>query len=246
MATALSALERLGTYKHEGHFIYLFSDAIARIQAGDYNENAILREEGSAQRFIKGFTHSVNRLFSSHSDPRDTQWIDKTPDLAQVRAVPVIARLWPAARFIYLYRPPEDAVRSSLAVWGDRLTGRENETAVRWRDCQSGWRAGRDGLGRDRYVEVYQPDMLAKPRAVAGQLKPLLQLSDDEVERLARVWTANKAVNRPQGARGEAYDAVTLTPEALSTVRQTTRDEVAHWPTLVAAAAARGESDDNG
>lgn len=246
MASALSQLKRFGTYKHEGHFIYLFSDAIGRIQRGEYNENAILREEGAGPRFIKAFTRSVNRLFSSNADQRDTMWIDKTPDLAQVRAVPVIGKLWPTARFIYLYRPPEDAVRSSIAVWGERLEGREAETAERWRDCQRAWRAARDDLGRDRYVEVYQPDMLAKPLAVAGQLKPLLQLSDDEVTRLATMWTNNKAVNRPKGERGAAYDAVRLSPEATRAVRETTNDEVARWPALVAARAAREESDDHG
>ena len=35
MAQALSGLERFGTYKHEGHFIYLFSEAIDRIVRGD-------------------------------------------------------------------------------------------------------------------------------------------------------------------------------------------------------------------
>jgi len=248
MATALSALERFGTYKHEGHFIYLFSDGLARIQSGQINGNSILHEEGAPQRFLKAFTHSVNRMFSARADPRDTLWIDKTPDLAQLRAVPVIARLWPTARFVFLYRPAADAVRSSHAVWREQLAGRERETAERWRDCQSAWRAGRDGLKRDRYVEIYQPDMLAKPRAVAGQLKPLLQLSDDEVEHLARIWTRNRTINRPTGARGDAYDAVRLTPEAAAAVLSVTKDEVAHWPTLVAALGAgqtEKDSDDN-
>lgn len=241
MAQALSGLERFGTYKHEGHFIYLFSEAIDRIVRGDVNENSILREEGSGDRFLKGFARDVNRLFSRIRSADDTLWIDKTPDLAQVRAVPAINRLWPAARYIFLYRPVEAAVRSSLAVWQDRLTGREAETARRWCSCQESWRQSRLDLGRDRYIEIYQPDMLAKPQAVAGQLKPLLQLSDDEVERLTRVWTKNQMVNRPKGERGEAYDAVQLSPEALESVRRAAEDEVVHWPRLMAAADTTGE-----
>ena len=241
MAQALSGLERFGTYKHEGHFIYLFSEAIERIMRGDVNENSILREEGSGARFLEGFARDVNRLFSSRRSADDTLWIDKTPDLAQVRAVPAINRLWPMARYIYLYRPVEDAVRSSLAVWQDRLVGREAETARRWCACQESWRQSRLDLGLDRYVEIYQPDMLAKPQAVAGQLKALLQLSDGEVERLTTVWTRNQMVNRPKGERAAAYDAVQLSPEALETVRKAAEDEVVNWPRLTAPAGTEGE-----
>lgn len=245
MANAVSGLGRFGTYKHEGHFIYLFNDAIARILKGEYSENSVLREDGAPDRFVKGFTRTVNRLYSPTNDQRDTQWIDKTPDLAQIRAVPVINKLWPSARFIFLYRPPEQAVRSSLALWR-RLEGHEIATAERWTQCQRGWRAARSELGRDRYVEIYQPDMLARPGGVAGQLKPLLQLSDREVAALTRVWTNNKAVNRPRGPAGEAYDAVALAPEMLSEIRRTTRDEVAHWPALVSAATAAEEEKNDG
>ncbi len=244
MAQALSELGRFGTYKHEGHFIYLFSDAIQRVVSGDFNENAILRAEGAGDRFLEGFARSVNRLFAADRNSDNTLWIDKTPDLAQVRAVPAINKLWPTARYIYLYRPPEAAVRSSLAVWRQRLDGREEETAERWRACQESWREARLALGRDRYVEVYQPDMLAKPHEVAGQLKPLLQLADGEVEKLTRMWTNNQMVNRPRGERGAAYDAVKLSPDVLTAVRLATLEEVAHWPALVAAAA-NGEDDND-
>lgn len=245
MVNAVASLQRFGPYKHEGHFIYLFSDVLARIRRGAFNDNAILREEGAQDLFLAEFTRLVNRLFSARGDASDTVWIDKTPDLAQAQAVPVIDMLWPQARYIFLYRPPEKAVRSSLAVWGDRLVGRERETAQRWRDTQAAWRAGRQKLGRERYVEVYQPDMLAKPRAVAGQLKPLLQLSDEEVDKLTRLWTNNQSINRPRGGeRAEAYDRVALSPEALDEVRRITAEEEAHWPPLAAAREAEKEHDD--
>ena len=47
MVNAVASLERFGPYKHEGHFMYLFSDAIARSQKGQYNDNSILRSSAS-------------------------------------------------------------------------------------------------------------------------------------------------------------------------------------------------------
>lgn len=235
MAAALSKLKRFGTYEREGHFIYIFASGLARIQRGDFNENSVLREEGVALRFTQNFKRIVNRIYSATNDPRDTSWIDKTPDVAQVRAVPVINKLWPDARYIYLYRPPEAAVRSSLAVWSTRMEGREAPTAERWAICQRAWRSARAELG-DRYREIYQPDMLSDPAGVARTLQPLLGLRDGEVDTLAEIWGQDQEVNRPRGDRGKAYDAATLSPDAVAEVHRLTKDEVAHWPVLAAAA----------
>jgi len=244
MARALSDLKRFGTYEREGHFLYIMTAGIARIQRGEFNENSVLRAPGAPERFLRGFTRTVNRLYSTTGNARDTAWIDKTPDIAQVRAVPVIDKLWPEARYVFLYRPPLAAVRSSLALWHDRVEGREVPTAERWAACQRAWRAARAELGT-RFVEVYQPLMLSDPHVVAGTLGPLLSLSEEEVAALAQTWERDRAVNRPRGERGKAYDAVTIAPDVAREIRRVTAAEVAKWPRLAAADAA-GEDESDG
>lgn len=231
MARALSALGRFGGYSHEGHFLYLFAQPLSRVMQGDYNENSVFRAEGAPEAFVKGFTRLANATLSETGNPDDTAWIDKTPDLAQVKAASVIGALWPDARFIYLYRPAAEAVRSSVAVWTERVRGRELATAERWLQCQSAWRAARDSLS-GRAIQVYQPDMLERPAAVAAALGPVLELSAEEVGTVARVLTNNKAVNRPRGPKAAAYDAIQLTAEQVRAIDMATEREVAHWPRL--------------
>ncbi|MEM6761630.1 MAG: sulfotransferase [Pseudomonadota bacterium] len=233
MARAVSGLGRFGSYAREGHFLYIFAAPFARILRGEFNENSVLRGDGAVQTLTQEFRAMANRLYSPTHDPADQQWIDKTPDLAQVRAVPVINKLWPSSRFIFLYRPAEDAVRSSVAVWRQRVEGNEGQAAERWVQCQRAWRAARPDLG-DRYVEVYQPHMLTRPEAVAQSMAGVLGLADAEIDSLARTWREDTQVNRPKGERAQAYDAVTLSEDTRAEVRALTQDEAAHWPMLSA------------
>ncbi|MEM0908023.1 MAG: sulfotransferase [Pseudomonadota bacterium] len=234
MVKAVAALGRFGGYEREGHFLYLFAASLARIQRGEINENSVLHGEGAQEALYGGFTATANTLYSATNDPQDTCWIDKTPDVAQVRAVPVIDKLWPNARYIFLYRPAQDAVRSSFAVWRNRLEGKEIATAERWVQCHRAWRAARPAI-QGRYREVYQPHMLSNPQKVAQSLKPLLSLTDEEVSTLATLWREDTQVNRPRGERAKAYDAVTLADDIVDEVQRVTQDEVAHWPVLMRA-----------
>lgn len=239
MATALGGLGRLGPYSTEGHFLYLFSNGIKRLAAGKLNEVSMLRPEPQREKFLAAFAGLVNTVFSPTDDPHDTTWIDKTPGLAQLNAIPGLLPLWPDARFIFLYRPPHDAVRSNIANWPDRMTGREVDAAERWLECQRAWRRHRPLLPRHHVAEIFQPDMLARPAEVAATLQSLLSLSDEEAAALTAYWSENRKLNRPTtGERGDAYDKVALTDSAAATISAVTDRELPHWPRLTVKSAA--------
>lgn len=237
-AKAIAQLGRFGPYGPEGHFLYLFAAGLSQIARGEFNTNSILRTEGMPQQVLSDFRALFNRLYSPRNDPNDVAWTDKTPDLLQLRAVPAIDSLWPDARYIFLYRPPVDAVRSSLATWPERMTGKEIPASTRWVNCQSAWRSVRAGL-TGRHVEVFQPQMLAAPRQVAASIQPILDLTDKEVNTLGQIWTDHPQLNRPTGPRGEAYDKVALAPDVAAQVARITHDEAAQWPAIAAHLAQR-------
>ncbi|MEM8551905.1 MAG: sulfotransferase [Pseudomonadota bacterium] len=232
MAKAIAGLGRFGTHEREGHLLYLFTQPLARIIRGGENETSVLRAEGAREAFLERFAGLANATFSASGDPSDTMWIDKTPDLAQVRAARVLASLWPQARFIYLYRDPVAAIRSSVALWGDRVAGKEHEAAARWTACQRAWRAVRRPL-RGRSVEIFQGDMLDRPGLAAAALSRAIDLSAHERLTVSRVLAADRGVNRPQGLQGDAHDAVALAPHVVREILTITADERARWPRLV-------------
>jgi len=109
-------------------------------------------------------------------------WGDKTP--LYVIEMPLLAALFPAARFVHIVRDPRDCALSSAAVWGNSLL----RTAQEWADRVGKGRADGAALGSERYVEVRFEDLLADPPGVLARLFDFLGLPPPvDSGRLARV-----------------------------------------------------------
>lgn len=232
MAQGINSLERFGPYETEGHFIFLFAEPINRIAEGQLNPNSILLKDGVALTFLADLAGVINALYSATGEASDTNWIDKTPGLGQIQAVPAIATLFPDARYIYMYRPPVDAVRSSVTVPAWQLAGKETTMADRWVACQGAWRKVRAGLPAGAYAEIYQPDMLTAPDVVATALAPFLQLSLKEATALATFWATNRDIAR--SGRPATSEAFALSEALANEIAERAASEVPYWARLAA------------
>ena len=128
MVAAIAALHRFGRFATEGHFIYLIGDALARIVEGRLNPNCVARDRERALAIIRNM---LDEMYGG------APWIDKTPGVQQIKVVPALAQLYPGARFIFMYRPVVEAVRSTVAVRKWNQSGKELEIAGRWVACQA-------------------------------------------------------------------------------------------------------------
>lgn len=233
LAKAVSATHRFGRWRGEGHLLYLFADGIDRIASGRLNPASIAKDEFAREQLLSDLRAMVNRLFSQTGDLNETAWFDKTPGVEQVRAVPGLLALYPEARFFYLYRAAEDAVRSNLANWPERMQGQEVALAGRWVQCQRAWRFARAHLPEDQFEEIFQPDMLADPAGTANIVAELLVLSADETSAVVEFLVKNRAVNRPnRGPRKDTYDATRLSPRTIEAISEETAEEITFWPRL--------------
>jgi hypothetical protein len=118
-------------------------------------------------------------------DPRPWEtmvWGDKTP-LYMVE-MPLLARLFPAARFVHIVRDPRDCALSSAAAWGNSMLRTAQEWTDRVRICR------RDGaaLGVGRFLEIRYEDLIADPPAVLARIFGFLGVpAPAQPGRLARV-----------------------------------------------------------
>lgn len=232
LASAISSLPSFQNFTYEGHIFYLFQDGLQRLRDGRTNPNCIMNEPAKRERFYQIFREAFNQAFSDDGDKHAQNWIDKTPDIAQVSMVPELSRLYPDAHFIYIYRTAETAVRSNVATWPQVLTGKEEEVAHRWAACNEKWRRVRAEVPASLRLELFQPEMLSNPGAVGQSLATFLKLPGNERTQLTQFLEHNKSINRPGGKKAKEYDAQSLTDEALEMVRQITAKETAHWPKL--------------
>ncbi|HEV3486245.1 MAG TPA: sulfotransferase [Vicinamibacterales bacterium] len=104
-----------------------------------------------------------------------TRWGDKTP--RYVEDIPLLAELWPEARFIHLIRDGRNVALSYADVsFGPKTVGR---AARLWASrVSSGCSAGR-ALGPERYLEVRYEDLVED---AAGQVKVICGFLDLEFD----------------------------------------------------------------
>jgi hypothetical protein len=119
-----------------------------------------------------GFADVVEALYMSYADFKGkVRWGDKTP--IYVLQIPLLARLWPSARFVHVIRDGHDVALSYLSVpWGPSTIW---QVARKWvRDVTAGRDAGA-ALGPDRYLEVRYEDLISSPEA---ELQKICALAD--------------------------------------------------------------------
>ncbi len=91
-------------------------------------------------------------------------WGDKTP--AYLTELPLLAALYPRARFVHIVRDPRDCALSSLDAWGSTPVRTAQEWADRVRTC----RAAGARLGPARFHELRYEDLLSDVRGRLGAL----------------------------------------------------------------------------
>ena len=138
-------------------------------------EDAVLRRVEGLDR--PSFADVVEAAFMANADVHGkSRWGDKTP--VYVRSIPLLARLWPEARFVHLIRDGRDVALSYLSLhWGPSTIW---SAARKWRrDVSAGIRDGQP-LGTSRYMEVRYEALVAEPRETLGAICTFARLLFDE------------------------------------------------------------------
>jgi hypothetical protein len=128
-----------------------------------------------------------------------TRWVDKTPTVEALLAVPLLNHLYPKARFVFMHRHPVKRVLSRLRR-PDSLPGSVEATTMNWLIAMNTWTEVKHVLRPDSYLEVRQPDLSLRSSEVASDVGRLLDLADAQVEGLRDYW----ATERPEATQSSA------------------------------------------
>jgi Sulfotransferase family len=109
-------------------------------------------------------------------------WGDKTP--VYMVDIPLLARLFPQARFVHILRDPRDCCLSAEKTWGDSPIRGAQRWADRTRICRM---TGRE-LGLERYHEVRYEDLVGDVSVTLGAVFAFLGVATPpDAGRLLRV-----------------------------------------------------------
>jgi hypothetical protein len=143
-----------------------------------------------------------------------TRWLDKTPEPATIFAVPLLARMYPRATFIYMHRNPIKRTLSFVKKFVDYPEATREMGILSWKACMDAWTQVSKGLPPGSQMDFRQDDLTGKTDEVIARLKKLLDMTPDQ-QRVARDYFLNE---RPQFT-GSSRDEKELTLE-----------DVADWP----------------
>jgi hypothetical protein len=126
-------------------------------------------------------------------------WMDKTPGAAMIHAAPLLAQLWPGARFIFVQRRAIENVASRLR----KFPQIEFEAhCAAWRDAMAASRDARLWLG-EAAITIDWIDLVRAPDQVMSLLAPFAGLDTAQAERMLLVLRQD----RPQQT-SEAFGQV--------------------------------------
>ena len=233
LASGLSKLPGFASYGAEGHFIHLLDTPITSIRDNRLNPNSIVREAEPKGAFMRILAQGVDAVYCSATGSDPLMWIDKSPDIQQVNAIPAIHALFPEAWFFYIYRDAVSAVRSNIANWPKELQGKELDVGRRWQACQAAWRAKSASVPVGKRIEIFQSDLRDNPEQVVERIAEMLSLNKAEAAPLLQFWSENKTVNRPNsGDAKAAYDAVSMDDAMVGRIAAICAAETSNWPRL--------------
>jgi Sulfotransferase family len=138
----------------------------------DLDADAIRRAVG--ERPVVDLPDAVRRVFAWFALQRGkARYGDKMP--AYVLRIPLLAEMFPEARFVHIIRDGRDVALSSMAIDGN--TQKVVELAINWDTRVGAGRAAGRELGPGRYHEVRYEALVSEPAPVVAELCSFLDLA---------------------------------------------------------------------
>ena len=138
----------------------------------------------------QGLNDRLTEIFKEiHRDIyQDSTWVDKTPSSSMLRAVPMIHRIYPEARFVFVKRRGIENILSRRRKFPDETF----EAHCReWSSCMQAWQEISGRLS-SQSIEIDQRDIGISPEAVAQQLGDFLQLSPQQTQNISIFWKSER------------------------------------------------------
>jgi hypothetical protein len=168
----------------EGHFFPLLKSMESSVQEY-YRQHQSSILNGASTSVI-----TAALVFSSFCDGlrplmrgifRGRRWIDKTPSVEMLKVAPILAELWPKAKFIFMKRRGIENILSRQRKFPDTVF---EELCSDWSSAMEVWASVRQGL-LTRSFELDQAEMHEDPNGTAQRLGPFLDLTQVQVAQVA-------------------------------------------------------------
>lgn len=191
LALAIRSTMKIPFY-NEGHFLPVMNYVVSAVDnyyeskpiSPDVEIGAIshIKKEELINEIQNLFYKVYNSLYQSNV------WLDKTPEIEMIDSVPIIAKTWPKAKFIFAKRRGIENINSRMRKW-------PNETfqshCIRWSVCMKSWLEIRDSVVNSS-IEIEQRDIEKNPQMISKRICDFLNIGEESEKSIYDIFTSKR------------------------------------------------------
>jgi hypothetical protein len=179
----------------EGHLWYELLEPLEQLENETYKphlrHDSYALGEGRISELEKYIGLALDQFHRDHISAPFKRWMDKSPGVNAVRIVPVLARVFPKAQFLFLYRNGVTCTHSAIQHWETQPGIFDFELFCdAWAATMRTWRGVRDRVS-GRYLEIAQEDIASRPEETAELLTTFLQRPDSSAS-IANLFSSRR------------------------------------------------------
>lgn len=191
LALAIRSSMKIPFYA-EGHFLPVINYVVTAIDKYYESKSSSLEVKRRAISHIKReeLINEIQNLFYNiyNSLYESNIWLDKTPGIEMIRAVPIIAKTWPNAKFIFAKRRGIENINSRIRKFPDKPF--ESHCKI-WSACMKSWLEVKHSVA-DSSIEIEQRDIEYKPKIISKRICDFLNIGEESVELIHNSFTSER------------------------------------------------------
>ena len=191
LALAIRSAMKIPFYA-EGHFLPVINYVVSAIDKYYESKSSSLEVKSRAISHIKRdelinemqnlFYNIYNSLYSSNI------WLDKTPGIEMIDAVPIIAKTWPNAKFIFAKRRGIENINSRMRKFPDIPF--EVHCKI-WSACMKSWFDVRNTVANSS-IEIEQREIEHNPKMVSNKIGDFLNIEEESTDSIYNIFTSKR------------------------------------------------------
>ncbi len=191
----------------EGHFLPMIIPIMKAIN--DYysrNEELTTKKSRTISNIDRTeLEYKILEVFKSlyQSLIPDNCWIDKTPGVETIKALPYIQHIWLESRIIFAKRRGIENVISRLKKFPHVSF---ESSCMRWKMCMEAWLATKKKLDNTLYVEIEQRQIALQPEQMAKEIGDFLGLNPNQINGIAEFFITQRPQSTGSIETEEAVD----------------------------------------
>ncbi|MBZ0265953.1 sulfotransferase [bacterium] len=234
LQNAIESSEKFQGGHFEGHILYWLLEGFEKVvrtpekYKRSFKRFSITRQD-NFERLATWLARAIDGFMREAADiDAGKRWIDKTPDIQQLRILPIAQLLFPKAQIIFTTRHPRDQVISQIKRHNSPLP--EAELLQHWADVHREFREQiRPELRVGSIYEIRQEDLVKRPEEVGRALGAFLGMDESKWDAIGSTLKSKQMNRTPREDKSKFTYENAVNDKFLKQIEELCSEEMYKW-----------------